>query len=263
MASRRTQRTSTERPFSKTIKFNASTGEFEYYDKVTKENIAIEELEFTPLVTKNRLSGFSNQEKAQVLSNYIENSKEEEFKAFVFRNGRPTNLPELTGLWEDIKDAAKGKQIHFTQAIIGLAVLNGVEEIVEFIVYKSSLSSWIEIGKNTKEDVMSSKLVLTKGRLMRKGTGTELVEVTKKEQDEIDKKLAKNPRANVPITFYEIIATEATELSKKELAYTDEKITLIDEYFDAQSGASRTSNNREERSADVPDGGDDDDDLPF
>ena len=265
MASRRSQRISTVRPFEKTVKFNASIGEFEYWDKAKSENVSVPTLEFTPLVTKGRLSGFYNAKGAQVFSNYIESSKDEEFKAFIFQSGKPTNLPELSGFWADIKEEASKNQIHFTQSIIGIAVIDGVEEVVELIVFKSSLSSWISIQEKSKSDVMSSKVTLTKGRLMKKGNGKELIEVTKKEEDEINKKLAKNPRANTPIIFYEFVASDVTELNEKEMEYTDEKITAIDEYFDSQSGErqnTRPSRTNESVQTDGG-GGDDDDDLPF
>lgn len=271
MASRRNpNRAGSTRPFNITITFNGGTGMFEYYDSTKGEKVEIEELQFTPLVTKSVISGFNKNVNQQMRSNYVEDITKEPFSVFYFKEKKFTKLDGMQGLWSDIKPAVLEVDGKFSTAIIGLVVLDGVEVMAELIVARFALGQWIDIN-NENPDVMSSKLVFRKGPLYKKGakTGDPAVEISAKEEKEIFDKIKKNPMAKKPVIFYGLVA-DITPLTDKELEFTDGKITILEDYFDALEAAAKPRSNdaparsgKTEAARAAEEEADDDDDLPF
>jgi hypothetical protein len=132
-------------PVSKFIKFNGASGKFDYWDKSKGENgesveMPIERIGFIVLDELNTMTGFNERAKAGIYSNEVSDLRSEELNVRVFK----TDI-SIAGLYENIKDKAKGIGAKFTKSVYG-ALVTGKDslELVNFQLSGSAFGGWMD-----------------------------------------------------------------------------------------------------------------------
>jgi hypothetical protein len=96
-----------ENPITKYIEFKSSLGVFQYYDKETKTNIAIDgKFEFLVLDEFTTIAGYHKASDSGIYSNDVKNTQKEMLKVCSWKGG---DIAE--GYWKNIVDKVTGKTL--------------------------------------------------------------------------------------------------------------------------------------------------------
>jgi len=160
-------------PVKYRFSFSGKTGEVKYYDKDTKEDVFLSDLEFVILDRRSSITGFSDSENTSIYSNLVRNLKTDELTV---RAGKKTFAQ---GTYDVIKPKMSDFDGKFTTNILLLAKIENKWEMGNLQLTGSSLSAWMnfEQGKNEdgssvdggKPDLDGSIITVTKGANKKKG----------------------------------------------------------------------------------------------
>lgn len=266
--SRTRRRSASTSPIKKWISFSGSTGLFSYFDKSVGENgerVELESLSLIVLDVRASVTGYNETKKSQISSNMIANPNDDILTVVGFANKNKYEI--ATGIYKDIKEAVKKEKGKYTQNIIGLADLGNGHEVVCLQVNGSALNSWINFTQlHPNDGYYDFEITFNKGALS-KVDGDEFVPVTKKEEKELDAKLAKNPRAPRPVWFY-LMEMSVEDLTEDQIDMAVEEDEKLQEYFSSNStedkkGKSNGDKSSTEQEEEEDDDEEDGDDLPF
>lgn len=264
--SRTNRRGGNTSPIKKYLQFSGSTGTFSYYNKETKEREELDELTITVLDVRSSVTGYNSTSKAQITSNLVAETGKEPLKVMSWKDGKATDIAE--GLYKEIKDKVKAAGGKFTANVICLADVGDGQEICNLQFQGSSLNGWINFLDTLDRDGEYDNQITIRRGALSKLDGKEFVPVTKKEEDALDKKLAKNPRSARPIWFY-VLEFETEPLTEEQVDEAVEQDTVVQEYFDASTGGNSSASNSSSDDAASSDEDEDEDededgdDVPF
>ena len=255
-------------PIKKYLQFSASTGLFSYYDKEAKNKVELEELKLTVLDVRSSVTGYNSANKAQVASNMVAQTGKEELKVVSWKDGKATEIAE--GLYKDIKEKVTSKSVggKFTANVICLCDVGKGKEICNLQFSGSSLNGWINfLSSLDAGGEYDNEITISRGALS-VVDGKEFRPVTKKEEDELDKALAKNKRHPQPIWFY-VLAFDTEELTEEQVEFAGEEDDKLQKFFETTSGvksdkapsAGTGDDTPEEEEGEVEEEGDDN--VPF
>ena len=234
--SRNKRRGGTASPIKKYLEFSGSTGVFSYYNKETKSKVEVEELEIIVLDVRASITGYNSGNKSSIASNMVAETGKETMKVIAWKDGKATDIAE--GLYKEIKAQVKEAGGKFTSNIICLVDVGDGQEICNLQVKGSSLNGWINFLDTLERDgEYDNVITISKGALS-KVDGKNFVPVTKKEEDALDKAVAKNKRHPQPIWFF-VLAFEVAELTEADTATEQDEV--VQSYFSAVGGVKAES----------------------
>jgi hypothetical protein len=138
-------------PCTKFIEIKGDTGKFYYYDKELKENVDVPlPVYFLVLDELSTVTGFNKKHKSSVYANEVKYLKKEVLRVRTFKGGE-----FVAGLWDDIRDAAKGIGGHFTKSVYVLMI--NTDSSTEFCNFKfkgSAFSAWLDKKFNPMESIV-------------------------------------------------------------------------------------------------------------
>ena len=258
-------------PIKKYLSFSGGSGSINYWDKTKGtdgERIELDSIDFVVLDVRNSISGFEESTSSSFASNMVVNTGKDVINVVKWKKGKTTDV--ASGLFKDIKDTLKGTGAKFTANIISLADIDGEKQIVNLQLSGAALNDWIKFTtEHSNNKYYDYRITITKGELSKREEG-ETVPVTKKEQDAVMAKLAKNPLAPKPVWFYTAALT-FEELTPEEVDEALAEDAKVQEYFSASTATpaatETTDTTKNVTGAPAPNenpfAGDDDDDLPF
>jgi hypothetical protein len=144
---------SLKNPATKFISWNASEGNFAYWDKENKQNVSLgDEMVILPLKQLSTIKGYHKQLEGGFVANEVSNTTTEELNVRVFvknSKGESKQQPFEFGLYKDIKDKIKTAGGKFSISLYCLLVsdLTGKTELVNVQFYGASLSPFIDLGR--------------------------------------------------------------------------------------------------------------------
>lgn len=258
--SRTKKRGGTTSPIKKYVSFSGGAGVFKYYDKEEKENVELDNLEIIVLDVRASITGFNEGLGTGNTSNMVLDTTKEELKVVAYVDGKPKVLAE--GLYQDIKPDLKSFGGKFTQNIICLADVGDGIEVINLQLSGSALGGWIDLTTEyPNETFYDYKITLNKDVLSVRDKGVSRP-VTKEDEDALEKKRKKNPRASV-VWFYTLKAS-AQDLTEEESELAIEEDNKLQTYFEKVTGITKeVTTDSPEPSAPEDDEGGEPDDLPF
>lgn len=256
--SRTKKRGGASSPIKKYISFSGSTGTFKYWDKENKKNVELDSLDIIVLDTRASITGFNEALGVGVSSNMVVNTTKETLKVVSYSNGKPKVYAE--GLYQDIKSDMSAYGGKFTTNVICLADVGDGMEVVNLQLTGVALGSWIEFAAEHPNDAFYDYFItIGKGNLSKRAKGKN-VEVTKKEEAELDAKLKKNPRTKQPIWFY-VLDFKFEDLTEEQSELASDEDDKLQAYFDSVNGLKTQA---EVVPTDAPEEEEEEpDDLPF
>lgn len=260
--SRSKPRMGSKSPIQKYIDFGGGEGNFTYYDKNKEETVQVELKNVIVLDVRNSISGYSQKDSATIGSNLVSNINSEEITVVLYGKGKTTTF--VKGLYKDIKKDVKDIGGKFTTNVIALADVGNGQEMVNIRLAGVGNSSWIGFTSENA-DYYDYALNFSRGVLSKIDKDNKVVPVTAKEEDELDAKLKKNPRAPRPVWFYVIDIEKGNALTDDEIEMATEQDEKLQAYFD---GLSTTTSSPRGESSPEPDAPEDPEEegkgkLPF
>lgn len=252
-------------PIKRFVRYSGGTGSFSYYDKATEETVELDTLDVIVLDVRSSITGFYEEKKASISSNMVLDTKKEPFKVIAFANKKPIEIAE--GLYATIKPEVAKVGGKFTSNIIGLVDFGDGWEVTNIQLSGVALNSWIEFTTEHDNNSYYDYLITFKKGLLSKRDNGKNVPVTQKEEEALDAKLKKNPRAPKPVWFY-TVGFDIEDLTDEQIELAEEEDTKLQEYFEGVSSAPTKEGGKEtstEKVTDAPEPSDDEeeDDLPF
>jgi len=146
----------TVNPAVKFIEYKSDIGEFQYYDKETKQNVQLEmPLYFVVLDQLSAIKGFNQSLKVGIYSNEVRYIKDEVLNVRSFKGG-----VNIVGKYQDIKDAALREGGKYCKSVYAMLIKNkGEYELVNFQLHgasfsgagDNSISGWVNLKANTEQ----------------------------------------------------------------------------------------------------------------
>lgn len=145
-------------PCRKYIEWDGSNGEFRYYDKDQKKNIALgASLDFILLDQLATIKGWHDASDSGISSNDVRDTRQDVLVVKSFKGG-----PLALGHYQQIRDRVISQGGHFT-AKLYVAVKNGDEMEIAAVHFKgAALNSWVEFSKKNRSDLYK-KAIACKG----------------------------------------------------------------------------------------------------
>ena len=261
--SRTKKRSGGSSPIKRFVRYSGGTGSFSYYDKAAEETVELEKLDVIVLDVRSSITGFYEEKKASISSNMVLDTKKEPFKVIAFANKKPIEIAD--GLYATIKPELAKVGGKFTSNIIGLVDFGDGWEVTNIQLSGVALNSWIEFTTEHDNNSYYDYLVTFKKGLLSKRDNGKNVPVTQKEEEALDAKLKKNPRAPKPVWFY-TVGFDIEDLTDEQIQLAEEEDAKLQEYFEGVSSAP-VKETSTEKVTDAPEPSDDEDedesDLPF
>jgi len=156
--SRSNPQETTKSPAQKKFTFNRATGKFQYWDKVSRENIEVKmPFRFVVLDTLATIGGYNQATKSGFWSNEVRNTTEDKLTV------RTKDGIFAEGYYQEFVDKLKANGGKFVQSVY-IAYKDADEELiianVKFI--GSNLSKWINFNKEHKAEVFKQAVIIRK-----------------------------------------------------------------------------------------------------
>jgi len=171
-------------PAKRYLDWDSENGQFKYYNKETKENVAVKlPITFYVLDELATIKGFSDKHQGGMWSNEVKNISNQKLK--VVGKGKDGNLFQVAeGLYSEIKDnlvAAGGK---YTRSLY-VAMLNDKDEyeIVNFQLKGAAFSGWLDFTKTMSNvELMASRVECADFKREKKGATKYTIPLFKREE---------------------------------------------------------------------------------
>jgi hypothetical protein len=157
-------------PAKKYLDWDSENGQFKYYNKETKENVAVKlPVKFYVLDELATVKGFSDKHQGGMWSNEVKNITTQKLK--VQGKGKDGKLFQVAeGLYSEIKDALVAAGGKYTRSLY-VAMLNNEEEyeIVNFQLKGAAFSGWLDFCNENKGAVMTDEITCKDFKREKKG----------------------------------------------------------------------------------------------
>lgn len=182
-------------PATRWFEWNSEKGEVRYYDKDTKEQVAVgPDFTFMLLDQLGSVRGWHDASQSGIYSNEVKDTTKDVLVVKAFKGG---SLAE--GIYRDIKDRVKAEGGGFN-ANCYMAYKNGSDVLsIGCIRFKgAALGAWMEFSKNNRADLYKKAIRITgfsegkKGRVAYRIPEMKLVDITTasdKAAQDLDKQL--------------------------------------------------------------------------
>lgn len=249
-------------PFKKYIEYRGGEGIFQYYNRDTRESQEVEINDIVVLDVRHSITGYSRDHSASIGSNMVGNLSNEELNVVAYTKSGVQNIAK--GLYKDIKAELREVNGKFTTNVIALADVGDGKEIVVIQLSGTGNSSWISFT-GEHGDFYDYALTMERGALSKLDANNKAVPVSKKEEDNLNAKLKKNPRAPRPVWFHVVDITKSYELSEEEADEANEADEKVQAYFDTLNGKTKNDSDQEgsEKASEEAYDEEESDDLPF
>ena len=217
-------------PVKKYLSFSGGTGLISYYDKEKEEKVELEEVSLILLDDLASVGGFNESESSGYSSNLL-SPYDTGKKAFTVKskvNGQYQTVEE--GIWKEIKGSSNISGAKYARNLFALADVGDGLELVRLEVTGSGLSPWLSFVEDNGTSVYDSVVTVTKGQLYTRKAGKNTV-FTDEQLAALDAKIAKNPRTQRPVLFYESSFDFGEKLSKEQEGAADEADAKLQEYL--------------------------------
>lgn len=232
--SRNKRRGGNSSPIKHYLQFSGGTGVFSYYNKGTKTRTELDKLEVIILDVRASITGFDSTSKAQITSNLVTDTNSEKFKVVSWKDKKTTDIAE--GLYKDIKEKVTSKSVggRFTTNVLCLCDLGNGQEVCNLQLSGSALNGWINFLKGLEKGSEYDSVITFKRGALSVVDGKEFRAVSKEEEEDLDKKIAKNKRHPRPIWFY-VLDFETADLTDEQVDLASEQDDILQEYFEGVS----------------------------
>ncbi len=236
------------KPINATVTYKPNSGEFQIYNKKTKKKSTVEEVRMIILdADRFSLSGYSPEHETGFISNYVFNSKEEEFTVGIFsKKGKYREISK--GYYQQIKDKLEG--IKYTKPVIGLVELDGELVMAEFLLTgsaKNIFTKWFDENEDASNE---GAVIFTPSKLV--------YEYVKSKGDFVEVPENKQKRWMTTWIYKLEINLDSTSDDENETALNED--ILLQKYFKGAGSIVKSDNNE---STMQNDNEDEDHDLPF
>jgi len=120
---------------------------FEFYDKVSKTNVALPlPFAFLPVWEMVCVKGYNHKEGKSYWSNEVKNIVTDKFTVMSKNNATKEIKTEFVGLYSDIKNLIDGRANYTKSIYIGVKDQQGVLQLANLQISTSALGSWIEFA---------------------------------------------------------------------------------------------------------------------
>jgi hypothetical protein len=157
-------------PATKYLNWNSEKGQFEYWDKENKKNVAVPlPISFLVLDQLATIKGFSDKHQGGMWSNEVKYLKEQKLKVVgKAKDGKLFQIAE--GLYPDIKETVVTAGGKYTRSLY-TAMLNDKEEyeIVNFQLKGAAFSGWLDFEKDNRNTVLSDEIICKDFKREKKG----------------------------------------------------------------------------------------------
>lgn len=206
-------------PASRFYEFKGGTGNFSYYDKELKQNVAIP-FPFTFIVIDEKVTvkGFSDSLQSGFWSNEVKNVTKD---LITVRSKRGV---EMIGTWNEIKTKMASDGVEYCQSVyIGTKIDGKNLELANIQIKGAALGNWIEFRKNN--DIMKCAVTVKSAKAAKKGATNyfepvfEAIKITEKTNEEaiaLDKTLQEYLKVYFANNAAETPATTTTTTENKE-----------------------------------------------
>ncbi len=155
-------------PCKRYMEWNSENGEFQWYNKETKEKIAVNlPFEFAVLDELTNIKGYYEKQSQGCWSNEIKDLKTQPLTV------RTKNGVLLEGLYAEIKDNLDTYGCSYTRSLyIGVKNEEGEWEIQNLQLKGAAFSGWLEFTKEAKQKVYTQSVICHNFRNEKKGKVT-------------------------------------------------------------------------------------------
>lgn len=157
-------------PAVRYIDWDSENGQFKYYNKATKENVAIKlPVKFYVLDELTTIKGYSDKHQGGMWSNEVKNITNQKLKVVgKGKDGKSFKIAE--GFYQNIKDAVTAAGGKYTRSLYA-AMLNENDEyeIVNFQLKGAAFSGWLEFCNEKKGSIMTDLIVCDDFKREKKG----------------------------------------------------------------------------------------------
>ncbi len=227
-------------PAQRYFEWDAENGNFKYYDKEKKENIAmLPPFKFIVLDELSTVKGFSKQDQCSFWSNEIRDTKKELLTVRVKKG------IEMTGTYEQVKEKLGSKGAKYCKSVY-IAYFEGKKLVIGNVGFQgASVGPWIDFGgankvseigvqvKKSLEGVVGKvkfKMPIFEPMEISKETNEQACELDKQLQVYLTAYLARNASGDDAGTAMESKSVE----SKSTKATATQTLDVMDELFGAE-----------------------------
>jgi hypothetical protein len=242
-----------ENPITKIINFKPNTAVFQVYDKNTKEKEEVDSITMLILdADRFSMTGYSSSHGTGYLSNFVYNSKKEEFKVGVYDNGSYKEV--VTGLYQDIKKDIEDAD--YTKNVFGIMENgNGGYDLVNLELIGKACSIFFDWWSDNEDAAYEGTVTFSATEEMYK-----YIQKSKKEEVVDTSKIKR-----IPTTYYHKLVIELGEATDEANEAADEFDTKLQKYLDGDDSTVQAETAPEPTMPSAPEDAeaDEKDDLPF
>ena len=240
-------------PITKIVKFKPNTAVFQVYDKGTKEKEEVDSITMLILdADRFSMTGYSSSHGTGYLSNFVYNSKKEEFKVGVYDNGSYKEV--VTGFYQDIKKDIE--DAHYTKNVFGIMEDgNGGYDLVNLELVGKASSAFFDWWSDNEDAAYEGTVTFSASEEMYK-----YIQKTNKEEV-VDTSKVKR----IPTTYYHKLVIELGEATDEANEAADELDTKLQKYLNGDDSAPQAEAATESTKPSAPEDAevDEKEDLPF
>jgi hypothetical protein len=240
--SRTRKKSGSKSPVERDISFKGGKGKISFHDKEHKDaddkgNVHLDSLTFALVDIKASITGFNEGTSSTVSSNLLEPFETKE-KEFIVKTKFGGSYGEyIRGIYKNIKGDLKGIGGKYTKNLIAVADVGDGNQLVNIRLRGGALSSWSSFTEDkSEEDLYGALFTMKRGKLSTRKEG-KTVPVTKKQYNDLLKKLKADPLADKPILFH-LPEFSSEDISDEMSLIADEYDVTWLEYLDGRSPAS-------------------------
>lgn len=218
-------------PAVKFIEWDSDKGQFKFWNKETKENVAIKlPIKFYVLDELTTIKGFSDKHQGGMWSNEVKNIITQKLKVVgKDKSGKAFQVAE--GFYQKIKETLVAAGAKYTRSLYA-AMLNENDEyeIVNFQLKGAAFSGWLDFCNAKRGSIMTDEIVCADFKREKKGATKYTIPVFTSEQASEE---GNEAAINLDVELQEYLKGYF-EKTQKEVEYVDDTVEDSDDEESAE-----------------------------